>query len=235
MSTLGQRLADTPILPRLGTLLMEVRSGEVGLPVRHPMEIDREAGSPWTGLLLDSLVRGLPLGTFTTWRAIHHRLRTQGTIGRLSLPTREPSPTRKQTYLVDGGQRIAALLGVFYPREGEELFYADLTADREVTFRGTYGRRDPFPEHMLPMSLVGDGGDKLYGWCQAQRAAGHPSLERRATNLINVFLDRVVLVQPIVTDDITAVADTVARINGRDSEQVERYRAGFMARVQENQ
>jgi len=57
--------------------------------------------------LLDSIVKGYPIGTFILWKT-KERLRAVKNIGRLSLP--EPNQNDYVQFVLDGQQRITSIL-----------------------------------------------------------------------------------------------------------------------------
>lgn len=114
-------------------LISEVRKGEIKVP-----KFQRNFVWPIdsTAKLLDSIIRGYPIGTFILWET-KDRLSDIKNIGNLELPP-VPDGTKVQ-YVLDGQQRItslyAAYLGAKIQKEGEKQvvdysnIYVDLEAD----------------------------------------------------------------------------------------------------------
>ena len=84
--------------------------------------------------LLDSIVKGYPVGTFITWRT-DERLRSVRNIGNLNLP--EPNKNDYVDFVLDGQQRItslfAALKGETVKRgDGREEYFSNIVVDLDA-------------------------------------------------------------------------------------------------------
>ena len=112
-------------------LISEIRKGEIKIPKfqrNFVWSIEK------TAKLLDSILKGYPIGTFILWET-NERLNDIKNIGDLELP---PSPEgTKVQYVLDGQQRItslyAAFLGAKIQKEGEKKItdYKDIFVDLE--------------------------------------------------------------------------------------------------------
>lgn len=71
--------------------------------------------------LLDSIIKGYPIGTFILWKT-DERLKMIGELGKLVL--REPEPNEKVEYVLDGQQRITSL---YVALRGETVGKSDYT------------------------------------------------------------------------------------------------------------
>jgi hypothetical protein len=97
-----------------------------------------------TADLIDSIIKGFPIGTFIFWRTNKEELRYVENIGNVTLP---PTPNGElPTYILDGQQRIASL---YLVREGGQLLrgrqtidYKDISIDLD---------RDIFPDDDEPV------------------------------------------------------------------------------------
>ena len=107
----------------IGTLAQQVRDRELVLP-----EIQRSY--VWSGSdvrdLLDSLYRGFPVGTLLFWRAddLPH-------VRPLNTESSQRSVGRPPEFVLDGQQRLTALVRVIYDRDPDVLFNID-TQEFEV-------------------------------------------------------------------------------------------------------
>ncbi len=86
-----------------------------------------------TAKLLDSIIKGFPIGTFILWKT-HEELRHVKNIGNAALP---PTPKGDATsYVLDGQQRITSLYavrkGVIITKEGATVDYKDLSIALDV-------------------------------------------------------------------------------------------------------
>jgi len=83
-----------------------------------------------TAKLLDSIIKGYPVGTFIFWKT-RDRVRHYRDIGNISLP--EPPTGDAIQYVLDGQQRITSLYavrkGLRITRDDEEIDYKDICID----------------------------------------------------------------------------------------------------------
>lgn len=77
--------------------------------------------------LIDSIIKGFPIGTFIFWKTIEE-LRHVKNIGNVALP--DPPTGEPVSYVLDGQQRITSLYavrkGAIITKEGEETNYGDI-------------------------------------------------------------------------------------------------------------
>jgi hypothetical protein len=88
---------------------------------------------PKTARLIDSIIKGFPIGTFILWKT-HEELRHIRNIGNTALP---PTPKGDATsYVLDGQQRITSLYavrkGLIITKDGVSVDYKDLSIALEV-------------------------------------------------------------------------------------------------------
>jgi hypothetical protein len=203
-----------PTVSPLRQLLHEVRSGAILIPdFQRPFEWDEERRL----LLLDSILKGVPIGSMLVWRTSEVDLECFRALGPFQLPA--PPETRPRHYLIDGHQRLSTLyaasstLDPSRASDGELAWpvYVDLDAnDNQLAFTVLRGRPGkitllPVPALFSPTSL----------W-QAQQQlfkAGHVAAAERAEELANIFKDYQVPVLPLVTENIDIVTDAFVRIN----------------------
>ena len=124
-------LQPKPNSKRYTDLISEIKKGEIKIPKfqrNFVWSLDK------TAKLLDSIIKGYPIGTFILWET-NERLNDIKNIGGLELP---PSPEgTKVQYVLDGQQRItslyAAFLGAKIQKEGEKKItdYKDIFVDLE--------------------------------------------------------------------------------------------------------
>ena len=108
----------------------DVSSGRLKIPQfqrEFVWEIKKSAS------LLDSIVKGYPIGTFIFWKT-KERLRSVKNIGNLDLP--EPAKGDYVNFVLDGQQRItslfAALKGEKINRNGKEEDFSEIYIDLEA-------------------------------------------------------------------------------------------------------
>jgi len=110
-------------------LISEIQKGQIKVPKfqrNFVWSLEKTAG------LLDSILKGYPIGTFILWET-NERLNDIKNIGNLELPP-VPDDTKVQ-YVLDGQQRItslyAAFLGAKIQKEGEKKVtnYAEIYVD----------------------------------------------------------------------------------------------------------
>lgn len=212
-----RKMFDTPVLPRLETILAEVKSGDLVVPeFQRPFVWDDDRRLS----LLDSIVKGMPIGSLLVWRTSRRDLRTYERVGGVRL-TGPSKGAEKVNYLLDGHQRISTLFGALYsgPREpsGDDdtrwpLYYELGSMDRPA-FR-VPPRRGAVPDYWLPLDILLDG-DKLFDFTQHLRQQGRRDLAKEAESLANIFRDYIIPIVPLVTEELNIVTDAFVRINSQ--------------------
>lgn len=127
-STLGHAEFQPKNRPeKYSDLFSLIDTGQMKIP-----QFQREFvwGKDQTARLIDSLIKGFPIGTFILWRT-KDELRYVRNIGNVELPD---TPEGESTYFVlDGQQRITSLYavrkGVRITRDGKEVDYRDISID----------------------------------------------------------------------------------------------------------
>jgi len=110
-------LKNIPV--KYSDLISEIETGQVKIP-----QFQRRFvwGIKASAKLLDSILKGYPIGTFIYWRT-NERLRSVRNLGNISLP--EPNHGEYVNYVLDGQQRLtslfAALKGVTIKEEDGKL------------------------------------------------------------------------------------------------------------------
>ena len=86
-----------------------------------------------TAQLIDSIIKGFPIGTFILWKT-REELKHFKNIGNINLP--DPPKGDKVYYVLDGQQRITALYavrkGAVLAKEGRELDYKDICINLDL-------------------------------------------------------------------------------------------------------
>ncbi|XXY54619.1 DUF262 domain-containing protein [Sorangium sp. So ce269] len=213
---MDRKMFDTPVLPRLETILAEVKSGDLVIPqFQRPFVWDDDRRLN----LLDSIVEGMPIGSLLVWRTNRRDLCTYERVGgvRLEGPRKGDE---KLNYLIDGHQRIFTLFGALYSGERESSdedtrwpLYYELGARERPAFR-VPPRRRTVPEHWLPLNTLLDG-DKLFDFTQSLRENGRRDLAKEAERLANIFRDYIIPIVPLVTEELNVVTDAFVRINSQ--------------------
>lgn len=207
---------DTPILPRLQTIVAELQSGSMMVPeFQRPFVWNDERRLA----LLDSIVKGLPIGSLLVWRTSTERLSSYPAIAGITVAS--PVGARRFTYLIDGHQRISTLFGALVrpvgPRVAEDgvrwpVYLVLGTAERPA-FR--FLKRNQRPEaHWLPLDIILDG-KALSKFRDALYTRGEDAMAEEVEQVANVFKDYIVPIVPLVTEDLDLVTDAFVRINSR--------------------
>ncbi len=138
-------LENIPV--KYSDLISEIETGQVKIPQFQRKFV-------WTikasAKLLDSILKGYPIGTFIYWRT-NERLRSVRNLGNIALP--EPNKGEYVNYVLDGQQRLtslfAALKGVSIKEDDGKVsdysvMYIDLfaKADEEIVITEIDGRGD---------------------------------------------------------------------------------------------
>ncbi|WP_437296290.1 DUF262 domain-containing protein [Sorangium sp. So ce426] len=221
-----RKMFDTPVLPRLATILAEVKSGDLVVPrFQRPFVWDDDRRLQ----LLDSIAQGMPIGSLLVWRTSRRDLETYERVGGIRLE-RARQGDEKVNYLLDGHQRISTLFGALQSGEREPpgkdddtrwpLFY-ELGAKERPAFRIAPRRGDP-PVHWLPLDILLDG-DALFDFTQRLRLESKRDLAREAENLANIFRDYIIPIVPLVTEELDTVTDAFVRINSQGKGMTEAH------------
>lgn len=210
-------LFETPQVPRLPTLLAEVRSGAILIPsFQRPFEWDDDRRLD----LLDSVDKEMPIGAILIWRTREHRLSCLKTLGAFGLPG-EPGPQVPRAYLLDGHQRLATLYAALNWTENCEALRAagvrwpvwyDLAAESgQRPFRFLPLNREP-PSTWLPMYALLEP-KRLYEQQKRLLDAGLEHESQRAELLANRFKDYQIPLVPLISEDLRLVTDSFVRVN----------------------
>ncbi|RMF64786.1 MAG: DUF262 domain-containing protein, partial [Calditrichaeota bacterium] len=127
-------------------LFTEIDTGRIKIPqFQRDFVWDKEQ----TARLIDSLIKGFPIGTFIFWKT-KEKLREVRDIGNVSLP--DTPPGEFVYYVLDGQQRITSLYavrkGIRITKEGKTIDYHDIVIDLEA---------DPDTEEPVVYSQPPDG------------------------------------------------------------------------------
>lgn len=229
---MDRKMFDTPVLPRLETILAELKAGDLVIPeFQRPFVWEDELRLS----LLDSIAQGMPIGSLLVWRTSRRDLRTYTQVGGIRLDDPRKSD-EKLSYLIDGHQRISTLFGALYSglwhsqgsvdEDAEEdkvrwPLYFELGTEERPAFR-LPPRRGPVPEHWLPLNTLLDG-DRLFDFTQRLRERGMRDLAKQAERLANIFRDYVIPIVPLVTDELNIVTDAFVRINSQGKNMTEAH------------
>jgi hypothetical protein len=123
-------LENIPV--KYSDLISEIETGQVKIP-----QFQRKFvwGIKASAKLIDSIMKGYPIGTFIYWRT-NERLRSVRNLGNISLP--EPNHDEYVNYVLDGQQRLtslfAALKGVSIKEDdGKTSDYSEIYIDLLAT------------------------------------------------------------------------------------------------------
>ena len=111
-------------------LFNDIDTGRIKIP---QFQRDFVWSKAQTCKLIDSILKGFPIGTFILWKT-KERLRHMRNIGNIELP--DPDPGDFVQYVLDGQQRITSLYavrkGLRLSRDGAEIDYKDIVIDLSV-------------------------------------------------------------------------------------------------------
>lgn len=222
-----------PTVERLGALMQQLYQGE--------LEIARfQRPFVWTDDqrvdLLDSIMRGMPIGSVTIWRTATHKLNRQDSLDGLPLPPPAHVPPYRQ-YILDGLQRMTslygALAGALYatppepdPDARRAPIYVDLSIDLDedarrfeivtkaqtAEGRKRYEDRNP---HMMPadVMLTSTKLVRFISKLLTTQSDDAEVLAARAERIAERFRDYDIAVIPMALEDLKQVTLAFARIN----------------------
>lgn len=216
---------DTPTVPRLLKLLEEVRSGAIQIPkFQRPFEWDDERRLD----LLDSIARGIPIGSFLVWQTHDHELDCYTSLGGFELPSGEHMATPRR-YLLDGHQRLSTLFAALNwgePTLNEDArlspIFFDLNVppkDRPFTFHRRAG--EP-PGHLISMSSLLNSRKRWEAINHLREEGRHDDADR-VEELASVFIDYQIPIIPLISEDLDMVTDSFVRINQRGMRMKEHH------------
>lgn len=153
MSKIAATTSKPDILP-LSDLLEGVMQGEYRIPrFQRPYVWSLDDMVQ----LFDSVAKGYPIGSLLIWQTERNDISSLPEIGPIQLP--ESGPTLK-SYVVDGHQRLATLLGVLkiaenYPRERQDDWRWWIAYDLErERFEHIRDAKASIPMHMMPLRNI---------------------------------------------------------------------------------
>lgn len=237
MSEMIERTSfDTPILPRLPTIIAELQRGVYQIPEFQRPSVwddDQRLG------LMDSIVKGLPIGSLLVWRSSRVILKTYPTVADIPVPP-TPSEVDKRTYLIDGHQRISTLFGSLVkpqqPRIGRDArrwpIYYLLGTSESPAFRLPPSRGE-VPPDWLPLDILLDNR-ALFRFRDNLFKLGADEQAEEVERIANVFKDYIIPVVPLVTENLDLVTDAFVRINSKGSDMTEAHMLRALTYLKEN-
>src|SRR5580692_9254109 len=108
-------------------LFVEIDTGQIKLPMfQRDFVWDKEQ----SGKLIDSILKGFPIGTFIFWKT-KEELRSYKEVGNYKLPEKQKGDSAQ--YILDGQQRITSLYairkGIRITKDGKIVDYRDIFID----------------------------------------------------------------------------------------------------------
>jgi hypothetical protein len=108
----------------------DIDTGRIKIPMfQREFVWDKEQ----TAKLLDSIIKGFPIGTFIFWKT-REELRSVRNIGNINLPNTPKGDSA--SYILDGQQRITSLYavkkGIILTKDGKEIDYKEISIDLSV-------------------------------------------------------------------------------------------------------
>lgn len=111
-------------------LFSDIDSGRIKIP---RFQRDFVWHKEQTSKLIDSIIKGFPVGTFIFWKTTEE-LRHVKNIGNITLP--DPPKGEPVMYVLDGQQRITSLYaarkGLRITKDGEEIDYKDISINLDI-------------------------------------------------------------------------------------------------------
>lgn len=213
-------LFASPTIVRLQTIIESIDSGELLFPEfqRPFVWSDKQRKR-----LLDSILKGLPIGSLLVWRTQGTLLQCKTNLAPFALP-QPPTDALQHDYVLDGLQRLTTLYGTlagtaaapFKDDEGRLWpIYFDLEKSLETGDEGRFLipslREGPSP-HWLPMAALFKGNLR-WEHQQSLYKIGRHDLANKIEHLDRIFKDYSIAIVPIVTDDLALAATSFERIN----------------------
>lgn len=207
---MASRIFDQPTIPRLLTLIKELRTGSLLIP-------DFQRPFQWTDdhrlRLFDSISRGIPIGTLLVWQTAQHNLNTYPSLGGFPMP--EPAePPQVRRYVIDGHQRISTLFAALNwdtpSDQALRVWFDTRVTDGSLAFTSR-SPKDGDPA-LVPLSILFNPR-KLWEHQNILRSASMHNEADRAEALSNIFKDYQTPIVPLVSEDLDLVTSSFVRIN----------------------
>lgn len=232
---MARTILDTPITVPLHFVFRELREGELLIPKFQRSLV-------WTEqqrfTLLDSVNRGLPIGSIMVWRTARpDPLGTYQKLGRHVLrPEERPLPKGRKSYLIDGLQRIATLFMAMHTPESNEAsspgefepIYYDLLYEDKLQRHSSFGfhllkdQNFPPPSTWVPLDSFFDPG-KFQTFRRELIRQKRDNLANNAERMMNRFKIYPIPIIPIVTDEFGLVVESFLRINTSGTKMAEHH------------
>ncbi|MEM9460472.1 MAG: DUF262 domain-containing protein [Myxococcota bacterium] len=217
---------EPPVARRLVTLLRRVHSGQLLIPrFQRPFQWSDEQRL----LLMDSIYRGLPIGSIITWRTRYLELSTYPSLAGVPIPAPSEGVVDEfKTYLLDGHQRLTTLYSALGPglitsddpnadarvkeQKGDEpvkALYFDLLGESFVF----QPNRGGIPGTWIPLAQLFDRHHLREIEDRALEQPNARELIYRIQNLLEVFSDYEVPVISVSTEELEAATEAFRRIN----------------------
>lgn len=225
---MAAQLFDQPTIVRLQVVIENIRSGKLLLP-------DFQRPFVWNDdqrlRLLDSIIKGLPIGSLMIWRTTQE-LAVKTTLEGLTLPASAKETTR--SYLLDGQQRMFTLYAALTAEPAIDPgktrrrwpIYLDLEVDMKVgekkegESRFKLARRDgKIPITWFPLSAVLSNRRivEFQKVLWESNTEEHDRLAERAEEVANIIRDYPLALVPLVVDDLGLVTQSFQRVNSAGS------------------
>lgn len=238
----SSKLFDSPTVPPLHKLIDDVIEGGILVP-----EFQREF--VWTSEqrldLLDSVLRGMPIGSLFVWKTRLTGVHAQKRLGPRAIAAAgdDDKLAIPRTFLLDGLQRMTTLVGALAPREGAAedrdaepwSIYYDLAAPPRATTRDRLsvrqrsknGKPDPtqLPLHLtLDDFAMSDFQAALRDFEESDRRA----MIRESQRIASTLKGYPVPIVPIVSDEIDLVTESFQRVNSTGTRMSEEHMANAL-------
>lgn len=204
----SQRTAPTPRVDHLPTILRGILSGKIRAPAFQREFVWKK---PQVLELLESVVRGFPIGSILLWRV-------DGTEIKQAREGTTPFPTFKQSQpfsaVLDGLQRLSVLFGTIHaPRAiDSEIFRVGYDLRLEEFFH-IEGRDDDLDPHMVPLSVLSDPRNLIKAQAALSTLSDGVELVGRSLNLQAAFQEYMVPSITIEDMDPVEVVEVFERVN----------------------
>lgn len=232
-----------PNIYRLQAIIGMISDGQILIPrFQRPFVWEDEQRLA----LLDSIARGIPVGSLLVWRTVQHTLATYDRLG--PYPVGKPKPGEVRTYLLDGHQRLSSLYGAFREppppsEQGSEESEQDDSAhwpiyvnlemrDTQDNAFTLWKREKPPPITMLPVWKLLNPR-QLYDHQKHLYAEGRQDCAEWAEELSVQFKDYQIPVIPLFTENLDQVKESFRRINSQGSAMSEVHMVNALMWTQE--
>lgn len=215
---------DNPTIPPLRSIIAELATGRIQIP---EFQRDFEWNDERRLNLLDSIARGIPIGSLLVWHTHEHELTCFETLGGFAL--KKPSTINPYRYLLDGHQRLSTLFSALNhegkrSEDDERRFAIYFDAQAQAGDRPfmLHRRAGAPPKHWISLSALMHTRKRWEHTNELRQQDCHAEADR-IEEIANIISDYQIPIIPLLSEDLDLVTDSFVRVNQSGKPMQEHY------------